>query len=102
MSERIAYLYGQFVPESEARVSILDRGFLFGDSVYDSSRTFGGVPWRMRAHIDRLYLSCRYARLEPGMSADEMEAISVELVERNAGVYTDGAEFRINHWITRG
>ena len=102
MSERIAYLYGEFVPESEAKVSILDRGFLFGDSVYDSSRTFGGTPWRMRQHIDRLYLSCRYARLSPGMSADEMEKISVELIERNREVYKGGQEFRINHWITRG
>lgn len=54
MSERIAYLNGRFVAESEAKVSILDRGFLFGDSVYDSSRTFNEVPWRMRSHIQRL------------------------------------------------
>ena len=102
LSERIAYLYGEFVPESQARVSILDRGFLFGDSVYDSSRTFGGAPWRMRDHIDRLYMSCRYARLDPGMSPDEMESLSNELVERNRGVYGDSDEFRINHWVTRG
>ncbi|MCB1739217.1 MAG: aminotransferase class IV [Gammaproteobacteria bacterium] len=101
MSERIVYLNGQFVEESNARVSILDRGFLYGDSVYDSSRTFAGTPWRMRAHIDRLYLSCRYARLDPGMSADEMESVSNELVARNRAVHADN-EFRINHWITRG
>ncbi|MEM7406425.1 MAG: aminotransferase class IV [Pseudomonadota bacterium] len=102
MPERIAYLNGEFVEESSARVSILDRGFLYGDSVYDSSRTFGGTPWRMRAHIERLYMSCRYARLDPGMDVDEMEAISNELVERNRGVYGTGDEFRINHWVTRG
>ncbi len=102
MSERIAYLHGQYVVESAAKVSILDRGFLYGDSVYDSSRTFDGNPWRMRDHIDRLYLSCRYARLEPDMSADEMEAVSMELIERNRDVYRQGEEFRINHWVTRG
>ena len=102
MPERTAYLRGQFLPESQAQVSILDRGFLYGDSVYDSSRTFGGQAWRMRDHIDRLYLSCRYARLDPGMTADEMEKISNELIERNRDVYPDGAEFRINHWVTRG
>ena len=102
MSERIAYLHGQFVPESQARVSILDRGFLYGDSVYDSSRTFGGAPWRMRDHIDRLYLSCRYARLDPGIPADEMEALSMQLIERNRDVYAQDEEFRINHWVTRG
>ncbi len=54
MSGRIAYVNGEFLPESEARISILDRGFLYGDGVYDASRTFNGVPWRMRDHIDRL------------------------------------------------
>ena len=102
MSERIAYLHGRFSPESQAKVSILDRGFLYGDSVYDSSRTFGGTPWRMRSHIDRLYLSCRYARLDPGMNADEMEALSNDLIQRNREAYADGEEFRINHWVTRG
>lgn len=101
-AERIAYLSGQFLPESQARVSILDRGFLYGDSVYDSSRTFGGKPWRMRDHIDRLYMSCRYARLDPGMSADQMEKLSDELIERNRSVYGANEEFRINHWVTRG
>jgi branched-chain amino acid aminotransferase len=102
MSKRIAYLRGEFLPESRANVSILDRGFLYGDSVYDSSRTFGGQPWRMRDHIDRLYQSCRYARLDPGMSPDEMETLSLDLLERNRDVYASGEEFRINHWITRG
>ena len=102
MSERIAYVKGRFVPESEANVSILDRGFLYGDGVYDASRTFNGQPWHLRGHIDRLYLSCRYARLDPGMSADEMEALTMELIERNRGVYAEGEEFRINHWVTRG
>lgn len=102
LTERIAYVKGRFVPESEATVSILDRGFLYGDGVYDASRTFGGQPWHLRAHIDRLYLSCRYARLDPGMDADEMEALTMDLIERNRGVYAEGEEFRINHWVTRG
>ena len=102
MTERIAYLNGQFVRESEAKVSILDRGFLFGDSVYDSSRTFNGVPWRMREHIERLYQSCRYARLDPQISTDEMETLSHTLIEKNTLAYAKEDEFRINHWVTRG
>ncbi len=102
MSERIAFINGQYVPESNAKVSILDRGFLYGDSVYDASRTFNGEPWHLREHIDRLYLSCRYARLDPGMPADEMERLTLDLVERNRPVYDEDEEFRINHWVTRG
>ena len=102
MSERIAYLNGRFVAESEAKVSILDRGFLFGDSVYDSSRTFNEVPWRMRSHIQRLQDSCCYARLDPGMDVDQMDTLSQTLVEKNADAYASDEEFRINHWVTRG
>lgn len=102
MSERVAYVNGQFVAESNATVSILDRGFLYGDGVYDASRTFNGIPWRLRDHIDRLYLSCRYARLDPGISADEMERLTLDLVERNSSAYEEGEEMRINHWVTRG
>ncbi|MDP7169436.1 MAG: aminotransferase class IV [Nitrospinota bacterium] len=102
MSGRIAYVNGEFLPESEASISILDRGFLYGDGVYDASRTFNGVPWRMRDHIDRLYLSCRYARLEPAMNADKMEELTYELLSRNEGAYGEGEEFRIQHWVTRG
>lgn len=102
MIERIAYVNGQLVAEPDAKISILDRGFLYGDSVYDSSRTFNAAPWRMRDHIDRLYLSCRYARLDPGLDADAMEALSNDLVARNRGAYAEDEEFRINHWITRG
>ena len=101
MSERIAYVNGKLVPESQASVSILDRGFLYGESVYDASRTFNGVPWRLRTHIERLYESCRYANLDPGISLDEMEAITNDLIERNRAGYGDD-EFRINHWVTRG
>ena len=102
MQQRTVYLNGKFVAESDARVSILDRGFLYGDSVYDSSRTFAGKAWRMREHIDRLYLSCRYARLDPCMSAAEMQRLSDELIERNRNAYNSDDEFRINHWVTRG
>ena len=82
-AERIAWVNGEFVEESRARVSILDRGFLYGDSVYDSSRTFDGEPWRMEEHIARLYLSCRYARLDPGMDAAAMNALTRDLLARS-------------------
>lgn len=104
MNQRVAYVNGDFVVEAEAKVSILDRGFLYGDSVYDSSRTFNGSPWHMRDHIDRLYRSCRYARLDPGMSPAEMEELSAKVVQENKdrGVYSNDDEFRINHWVSRG
>ena len=54
MSERIIYLNGVRVDEENARVSILDRGFQFGDSVYEVIRCYNGVPFLLEGHLDRL------------------------------------------------
>ena len=48
------HLNGSLVPQSEARVSAFDRGFLFGDGVYEMVRFFGGVGVAMDLHVARL------------------------------------------------
>ena len=57
MTERIVYLNGEFLPESQAHVSLFDMGFRVGDGVYDVARTFAGKPFKLREHVDRLYRS---------------------------------------------
>ncbi len=66
-----AYLNGQFLPLEEARISPLDRGFLYGDGVYEVVRTFGGRPFRLPAHQQRLERSLREMRIaaDPGILA---------------------------------
>lgn len=49
---------GRVAPLKEARVSVFDHGFLYGDSVYETMRTFGGVPWLFQEHLARLKRSC--------------------------------------------
>ena len=83
MQERIVYLNGAFVPESEAKVSVLDSGFNAGDGVYDVTRTFRHKPFRMREHTERLFRSLRYTRIDCGMSVEEMEKTTLEVLERN-------------------
>ena len=85
MNERIVYLNGEYVPENEAKVSVLDRGFRWGDAVYDAVRTFEGRPFKLEEHVDRFYRSLRYARIEPGLSKTEMSAITLEVIKRNEG-----------------
>jgi branched-chain amino acid aminotransferase len=72
MSEKIVYLNGAFVSESEAKVSVLDSGFNAGDGVYDVTRTFAHQPFRLREHTARLFRSLRYTRI---LAADEEVAI---------------------------
>ena len=83
MDEGIVYLNGEFVPESQAKVSVFDRGFNGGEGVYDVIRTFGHKPFKLREHIQRLYRSLKYTRIDCGLSPEEMERLSLEVLDRN-------------------
>ena len=54
-TERVAYINGEIVPESQATVSIRDRGFLQGDAVFDTTRTFRPKIFRLDEHLDRFF-----------------------------------------------
>lgn len=49
----IVYLNGELVPESRTGISIHDRGFLYGDALFDATQTFNGRPFKLREHIDQ-------------------------------------------------
>lgn len=51
---QMCYINGDICPVAEARVSVLDRGFLYGDSVYETLRVYDGVPFAFDAHLERL------------------------------------------------
>ena len=102
MSERIVYLNGAYLPESEAKISVFDRGFFWGDGVYDVARTLNHAPYKLREHVERLYRSLRYARIDPGMDPEKMEAVSREVVERNRPRWAPHEYHRICQHVTRG
>ncbi len=83
MSE-IAYVNGAFTPLAEARVSILDRGFLFADGVYEVAAVIDGKLIDNDAHIARLERSLSELRLESPLSMDEIVDVETALVARNA------------------
>ena len=102
MADYTAYFCGEFVPFSQVRIDPLDRGFLVGDCVFDVARTFNGKSFRMREHVDRLYRSLRYVRIDPGLSPDEMERISEEVISRNEHLRADVGDYQIWQFVTRG
>ena len=57
--QRMVYLSGKMVPESEARISIFDSAVMIGDSLTESTRTFQHKPFRLEEHITRLYRSLK-------------------------------------------
>ena len=73
---------------------MFDSGFLVGDVVFDVARTFNGKSFRMREHVDRLYRSLQYVRIDPGLSFDEMMDISEESIKRNEEHLEEAGDFR--------
>jgi branched-chain amino acid aminotransferase len=102
MDEKIVYLNGSFVPESEARVSVLDYGFNAGDGVYDVTRTFGQKPFKLREHTQRLFRSLRYTRINCGLSIDQMEQVTVDVLDRNKPLLGKDEEVALWQVVSRG
>ncbi len=95
MTTRV-YIDGQIHDEHEATVSVFDRGFLYGDSVYEVLRTAGGNPVDLDAHLDRL------SRSASGLALDiPSHALLRDAVLRTIGA-TDNKESRIRIIVTRG
>ena len=102
MDERVVYLNGSFVPESEARVSVLDTGFNAGDGVYDVTRTFGHQPFKLREHTERLFRSLFYTRIDCGLSLDEMEKKTLEVLDRNKHLLGKKDDYALWQVVSRG
>ncbi len=77
------YLNGEFLPLDQAKVSVLDRGFIFGDGVYEVIPVYGGQLFRLNQHLQRLDHSLAGIRLDNPLAYDQWNSILEELVERN-------------------
>jgi branched-chain amino acid aminotransferase len=81
--EMIAYVNGQYIPQSEAKVSIFDHGFLWGDGVYDAMVTLNGYLFKLDKRIDRLFRSIHSFDINMPLSKDECKEIIINVVREN-------------------
>ena len=95
----ICYLNGEFLPLHEARISPLDRGFLYSDGCYEVTPVYGGRPFRFQQHHDRLTRSLREIRMADPLTHDQWRAVYRGLLERNGQTTHDGY---IYVQVTRG
>ena len=100
--ERVAYFNGRIVPESEAQVSFRDYGFSVGDGVFDSARSVGHKPFMFEEHVERLYRSLGYLRLNSGLESKQMLARTHEVFEANRPLLADHEDFWVTQWVSRG
>ena len=83
--EKIVFLDNQFLPIDQAHVSVLDRGFLFGDGVYEVIPVFSSKPLRENEHLLRLENSLRSVGLDNPYSKSEWSQLFQEILEKNPG-----------------
>jgi branched-chain amino acid aminotransferase len=101
-NERVAYFNGKFVPESDVLIPFRDRGFMAGDAVFDTARTFQHKIFKLREHIDRLYNSLRYIQIDPGVPPKQLTAITEEVIARNLHLIDADDDYWVSQRISRG
>jgi branched-chain amino acid aminotransferase len=102
MSERVVYLNGVFVPESEAKISIYDSALMFGDMVFEMTRSFNKKQFKLQEHLKRLYAGIIILRIPLKMSMDEMERLCYRVIDKNNPLFDDDDEHRLMINVSRG
>lgn len=102
MSCRMVYFNGDFIPESEAKVSIYDSALMFGDMVFEMTRSFNKEQFKLREHLERLYASIKYVHIPIEMTIDEMEEKVYETIEINEPLFAEDDEHRVMINVSRG
>ena len=108
MTSPIAHFNGKLAPLDQISISPLDRGFIFGDGIYEVIPVYEGVMLRAREHFERLQRSCDEIRLQNPHTTDEWIRMSQELLEHHPGnqsIYiqvTRGAPQNRDHVMPKG
>src|SRR5574344_1624527 len=77
------YLNGKYVEKEDAKISVFDHGFLYGDGVFEGIRAYNGRVFRLSEHVDRLFDSAKAIDLNPGITGAEMAEIIKETLRKN-------------------
>ena len=81
--ELLIYLDGKWVPKNEAKISVFDHGLLYGDGVFEGIRSYGGLVFKLKEHLTRLWESAHTIMLEIPMTPKEMEKAITQTLRRN-------------------
>jgi len=79
----LVYIDGKLLPKEDAKISVFDHGYLYGDGVFEGIRVYQGNIFRLREHLDRLYESAQTIALQIPLTREQLEAATVETVAAN-------------------
>jgi len=102
ISGRKVFINGVFVPEHEAKISIFDSALMFGDMVFEMTRSFNQKQFKLREHLERLYLGIKILHIPMKMTIDELEQACYKTIEKNSAVFDAHDEHRLMINVSRG
>ncbi len=101
-NERVAWFNGEFMPEREVRIPFRDSSWVYGDGCFDMTRSFGHRLFKVKEHVERLYRSLKYLRIDPGFGPARMSELTEELFERNRHLLGADDDYWVGQRISRG
>jgi branched-chain amino acid aminotransferase len=101
-SERVVYVNGEFVPEKEAKISIYDSALMFGDMVFEMTRSFNKKQFKLKEHIDRLYSSIEHVEIPFSLKKEELIELCNRTIEKNEPSFSKHDEHRLVINVSRG
>jgi branched-chain amino acid aminotransferase len=99
---RKVYFNGELISENEARISIYDSALMFGDMVFEMTRSFNKKQFKLRDHIERLYVGLKILRIPLKMTEAEMEKACYATIEANEAIFAADDEHRLMIDVSRG
>jgi branched-chain amino acid aminotransferase len=101
-SGRRIYLNGNYVKESEAKISIFDSALMFGDMVFEMTRSYNKKTFKLEEHIERLLVGVKIYEIPLKKSAQDLKDICLQTIELNEPFFSDTDEHRLMINISRG
>lgn len=99
---RIVYLNEEFIPENEAKISIYDSALMFGDMVFEMTRSFNKKQFKLEDHLQRLYTGIKILRIPLAMTMEKMEELCRAVIEKNDPLFKETDEHRLLINVSRG
>ncbi|NQV54583.1 MAG: aminotransferase class IV [Rhodospirillales bacterium] len=101
-SGRLVYMNGDYVPEKDARISIYDSALMFGDMVFEMTRSFNKEQFKLKEHLERLLSGVKILQIPLKMTIDDLESACYETIKKNEPFFDDHDEHRLMINISRG
>lgn len=96
------FMNGTLVPETEAKVSIYDSALMFGDMVFEMTRSFNKIQFKLKEHILRLYAGLKILRIPISMTPEELEQACHQTIKANEPLFAKNDEHRLMIDVSRG